>query len=135
VGADVDGGLKKELIGGLHLSMGEKERGLTPSGFARVGRGLPPGLGQNGSPRPFSIFIYFLLFFFSVFYLFISFVFWFQIKSNQLAKNYLKFQLLMQDSKGYVLMIKLVFKKTLLIDKNGFICIMQNRIRVFKIIL
>jgi hypothetical protein len=45
---------------------GEKERGHTPSGFTRVGHGLPPGLVRNGSLRPFFIFILFSSFLFSI---------------------------------------------------------------------
>jgi hypothetical protein len=60
--------------------------------------------------------------------------FWFQIKSNQLVK-FSKIQNINARQQGQVLMIKLVFKKNLPIEKNDFICIMENRVRIFKVIL
>jgi hypothetical protein len=61
------------MTGGPHLSLAEKKQGLTPSGFAWVGRGPLPDLGQNGSRGPFSnfdLFSSFLFYFSNLLYFF-----------------------------------------------------------------
>jgi hypothetical protein len=110
------GGWARYLIGGLHLSVGEGREEAYPFGFCPGGPWAASRPGPKWLPEAFFPFLFYFIFFFScsIFYFFITFAFWFQIKSNQLVK-FSKFKMSMQDSKGQILMIKPVFKKTLLI--------------------
>jgi hypothetical protein len=48
------------------MSAGERREGHTPSGFAGMGHGPLAGLGRMASPGPFSYFLFFSSFSFSV---------------------------------------------------------------------
>jgi hypothetical protein len=58
---------KKTLTGGTGMSAGERREGYTSSGFTEMGRGPLAGLGRMASPGPFSYFLLFSSFSFSVF--------------------------------------------------------------------
>jgi hypothetical protein len=64
------------------MSAGERREGHTPSGFAGLGRGPLAGLGRMASPGPFSYFLFFSSFSFSVL-LFLLYLLQKCFKSNQ----------------------------------------------------
>jgi hypothetical protein len=127
-------GLGKELTGGAGVSAGKtkkERRRRREGGSCGACWAVGFGLAQLGCLFFSNCFLSIFCFLIS----FISFAFWFHIKSNQLVK-FSKIQNVNARQQGTSSHDKICFQQNFTnLTKNGFICIMQNRIRVFKIIL